>query len=68
MPRPLQEKVVKTLIYQILRTLNYLKNKNIVHRDMKMENIVGLTITVGASTLGFGKELFFFYQMLMWRV
>ena len=28
------------LIYQILRTLNYLKNKNIVHRDMKMENIM----------------------------
>ena len=40
MPRPLQEKVVKMLIYQILRTLSYLKNKNIVHRDIKMENIM----------------------------
>lgn len=37
---PLSEDQVKPFIWQILRSLNYLKNSNIVHRDLKIENVM----------------------------
>lgn len=36
----LPELKVKPLIYQVLRAMNYLRNKNILHRDLKPENIM----------------------------
>lgn len=38
--KPLPEYVVKVLVYQALRTLNYLHNNNIAHRDIKPDNIM----------------------------
>lgn len=39
-PKPLTEKTLKPLVYQILRALNYMKQRNILHRDLKPENIM----------------------------
>ncbi len=38
--KPFPESIVKHIIYQILKALVYLNNKNIVHRDIKTENIL----------------------------
>ena len=34
-PKPIEEDIVKPLFYQILKVINYLKNNNILHRDLK---------------------------------
>ena len=38
--KPFPESIVKHIIYQVLKALVYLNNKNIVHRDIKTENIL----------------------------
>ena len=38
--QPLSEEQVKPFIWQILRSLNYLNKCNIVHRDLKIENVM----------------------------
>ena len=37
---PIPENQFKPMAYQILRAMNYLKNKNIFHRDLKPENMM----------------------------
>lgn len=40
MIQPLDESIVKPIVYQLLRTLSYLETKKIMHRDLKLENIM----------------------------
>ena len=39
-PHALDERTLKPIVYQLLRTLNYLSNKNLMHRDLKPDNIL----------------------------
>jgi serine/threonine protein kinase len=38
--QPLTEEELKPIMYQVLRSLNYLKFNQIFHRDLKPENIM----------------------------
>lgn len=43
------EKVVRTILQQLLSAINYIHMLNIVHRDLKLENLVFLNV-VNEST------------------
>lgn len=36
----MSEKKAATIVYEILKALNYIHNQNIAHRDIKAENIL----------------------------
>lgn len=53
----LSENVAREMFLQIMNGLNYLHNKNIVHRDLKCENIlVGSDQTLKLADFGFARE------------
>ena len=39
-PEPISEELLKPIMFQILKVMNYLKNNNILHRDLKPQNIM----------------------------
>lgn len=38
------EKVIRTILQQLLSAINYIHTLNIVHRDLKLENLVFLNM------------------------
>jgi len=38
--KPISEKDLKPIVYQLLRAINFLDKNHLVHRDIKLENIM----------------------------
>ena len=54
----LQEKIAKFIFKQLLQSIKYIHNKNIVHRDIKLDNIlIDLNNNIKLCDFGVGKYL-----------
>ncbi|KAG0276218.1 hypothetical protein BGZ96_003407, partial [Linnemannia gamsii] len=53
----LDEKTVRSLVFQILRGLQHMHSKGIMHRDMKPENLLVSGDTVKIADFGLAREL-----------
>ncbi|KAG0265516.1 hypothetical protein DFQ27_000595 [Actinomortierella ambigua] len=55
--RFLEESTIRTLVFQVLRGVQYMHSKGIIHRDLKPENLLISGNTVKIADLGLAREV-----------